>query len=140
LGRPDRTRGLLIRSAAVVPIAAESGEANDAVGGSDLGDRRCSVGCAGRLAQAGFDQNPILFVHGIEGSGAQFEAQKMRFMSNGYSERRIEAVDSTRPARWSTRAIAIQIDEKIAELKQRTGRSQVDVVAHSLSRSSGTTT
>jgi hypothetical protein len=64
----------------------------------------------------------------------------MRFMSNGYSERRIEAVDSTRPARWSTRAIAIQSDEKIAELKQRTGRSQVDVVAHSLSRSSGTTT
>ena len=33
-----------------------------------------------------FNQDPILFVHGIEGSGAQFESQKMRFMSNGYPE------------------------------------------------------
>src|SRR3954464_7474072 len=84
-------------------------------------------------ARATFDQNPVLFVHGIEGSGAQFESQKMRFMSNGYPERWIDAVDYD-----STRAVAdksqvdAQIDEKIAELKQRTGKSKVDVVAHSL--------
>ncbi|HKH14862.1 MAG TPA: hypothetical protein VKA47_09430 [Solirubrobacterales bacterium] len=83
-----------------------------------------------------FSQNPILFVHGIEGSGAQFESQNMRFMSNGYSEAWLDEVDYN-----STRAVADksevarQIDDAIAALKQRTGKSKVDVVAHSLGTS-----
>jgi pimeloyl-ACP methyl ester carboxylesterase len=87
-------------------------------------------------AASSFKQNPILFVHGIEGSGAQFESQKMRFMSNGYPERWIDEVDYN-----STRAVGDksevdrQIDDAIAALKQRTGKSQVDVVAHSLGTS-----
>jgi pimeloyl-ACP methyl ester carboxylesterase len=87
-------------------------------------------------SQPAFGQNPILFVHGIEGSGAQFESQKMRFMSNGYPQRWFDEVDYN-----STRAVADksevhqQIDDAIAALKQRTGRSKVDVVAHSLGTS-----
>jgi AF_1763-like, C-terminal domain/Lipase C-terminal domain/Lipase (class 2) len=87
-------------------------------------------------AASSFERNPILFVHGIEGSGAQFESQKMRFMSNGYPERWIDEVDYN-----STRAVADksevdqQIDDAIAALEQRTGRSRVDVVAHSLGTS-----
>jgi hypothetical protein len=83
-----------------------------------------------------FGQNPILFVHGIEGTGAQFESQAMRFMSNGYPESWIDEVDYN-----STRAVADksevdqQIDDAIAALKQQTGKSQVDVVAHSLGTS-----
>jgi pimeloyl-ACP methyl ester carboxylesterase len=83
-----------------------------------------------------FKQNPILFVHGIEGSGAQFESQKMRFMSNGYPASWFDEVDYN-----STRAVADksevdqQIDAAITALKQRTGKSQVDVVAHSLGTS-----
>jgi pimeloyl-ACP methyl ester carboxylesterase len=85
---------------------------------------------------ASFSQDPILFVHGIEGSGAQFESQKMRFMSNGYPESWIDEVDYN-----STRAVGDksevdqQIDAAIAALKQRTGKPQVDVVAHSLGTS-----
>src|SRR2546428_1436214 len=87
-------------------------------------------------AASSFKQNPIVFVHGIEGSGAQFESQKMRFMSNGYPERWIDEVDYN-----STRAVGDksqvdqQIDDAIAALEQRTGKSQVDVVAHSLGTS-----
>jgi pimeloyl-ACP methyl ester carboxylesterase len=87
-------------------------------------------------ASSSFEQNPILFVHGIEGSGAQFESQKMRFMSNGYPASWFDEVDYN-----STRAVADksevdqQIDAAIAALKQRTGKSQVDVVAHSLGTS-----
>jgi pimeloyl-ACP methyl ester carboxylesterase len=87
-------------------------------------------------ATTSFNQNPILFVHGIEGSGAQFESQAMRFMSNGYPRQWIDEVDYN-----STRAVADksevdqQIDDAIAALEQRTGRSQVDVVAHSLGTS-----
>src|SRR3954454_871691 len=83
-----------------------------------------------------FKHNPILFVHGIEGSGGQFESQKMRFMSNGYPRAWFDEVDYN-----STRAVADksevdqQIDAAIASLKQRTGKSQVDVVAHSLGTS-----
>jgi pimeloyl-ACP methyl ester carboxylesterase len=87
-------------------------------------------------AAPSFRQNPVLFVHGIEGSGAQFDSQKLRFMSNRYPERWIDEVDYN-----STRAVADksevdqQIDAAIADLKARTGRSQVDVVAHSLGTS-----
>src|SRR3954462_15377889 len=80
-----------------------------------------------------FGQNPILFVHGIEGSGSQFESQKMRFTSNGYPEAWVDEgdYDSTR-AVGDKSAVDAQIDAKIAALKQRTGKSHVDVIAHSL--------
>lgn len=91
---------------------------------------------AGAKTTGAFGQNPILFVHGIEGSGGQFESQAMRFASNGYPRAWIDEVDYN-----STRAVADksevdqQIDDAIAALKQRTGRSKVDVVAHSLGTS-----
>jgi pimeloyl-ACP methyl ester carboxylesterase len=93
-------------------------------------------GALGKPNASSFEQNPILFVHGIEGSGAQFESQKMRFMSNGYPASWFDEIDYN-----STRAVADksevdqQIDAAIAALKQRTGKSQVDVVAHSLGTS-----
>src|SRR5215216_751142 len=83
-----------------------------------------------------FGQHPVLFVHGIEGSGAQFESQDLRFMSNGYPRAWLDQVDYN-----STRAVADksevdqQIDDAIAALKRRTGKSKVDVVAHSLGTS-----
>jgi pimeloyl-ACP methyl ester carboxylesterase len=93
--------------------------------------------CGASAANAAtFDQDPILFVHGIEGSGAQFESQKMRFMSNGYPAGWFDEVDYN-----STRAVGDksevdqQIDDAIAGLKQRTGKAKVDVVAHSLGTS-----
>src|SRR6476620_2881773 len=60
----------------------------------------------------------------------------MRFMSNGYPDPWIDEVDYN-----STRAVGDksevdqQIDDAIAGLQQRTGRSKVDVVAHSLGTS-----
>jgi pimeloyl-ACP methyl ester carboxylesterase len=95
-----------------------------------------AAGSATASTQRAYGQNPILFVHGIEGSGAQFESQAMRFMSNGYPNRWIDEVDYN-----STRAVADksevdqQIDEAVAALKRRTGKSKVDVVAHSLGTS-----
>src|SRR5690349_14490091 len=85
---------------------------------------------------ASFNQNPVLFVHGIEGSGSQFESQKMRFMSNGYPEAWVDELDydSTRAA-GDKSEVDTQIDAKIAALKQKTGRAKVDVIAHSLGTS-----
>src|SRR6476659_283256 len=86
--------------------------------------------------QPGFHQNPILFVHGIEGSGAQFASQAMRFMSNGYPNRWIDEVDyNSSRAVGDKSEVDQQIDEGIAALKRRTGRAKVDVIAHSLGTS-----
>jgi pimeloyl-ACP methyl ester carboxylesterase len=91
---------------------------------------------AAPAANASFDQNPVLFVHGIEGSGGQFESQALRFASNGYPRAWVDEVDYN-----STRAVADksevdrQIDDAIARLERRTGKSRVDVVAHSLGTS-----
>src|SRR5882672_11267067 len=85
---------------------------------------------------AAFRYNPVLFVHGIEGSGAQFESQAMRFETNRYPATWIDEVDYN-----STRAVGDksevdqQIDDAIAALKLRTGKAQVDVIAHSLGTS-----
>src|SRR4051794_36308599 len=69
---------------------------------------------------------PILFVHGIEGTGAQFESQAMRFTSNGYRPSWIDEVDydSTRAVSDQSQVDA-QIDAKIAALKRRTGAKKV---------------
>src|SRR2546425_12641635 len=78
---------------------------------------------AAPAADALTSKHPILFVHGIEGSGAQFESQAMRFESNGYAASWIDEVDYN-----STRAVGDksevdqQIDEAIAALKQLTGK------------------
>src|SRR4051794_22189837 len=91
------------------------------------------LGAQPAAAKSSFGQNPVLFVHGIEGSGSQFESQKMRFMSNGYPEAWVDELDYD-----STRAVGdksevdAQIDAKVAALKKRTGKSKVDVIAHSL--------
>jgi triacylglycerol esterase/lipase EstA (alpha/beta hydrolase family) len=51
------------------------------------------------IAIAGFgpcerrDVNPVIFVHGGSGSGAQFESQAMRFTSNGYRQSEIGVVE-----------------------------------------------
>jgi pimeloyl-ACP methyl ester carboxylesterase len=90
----------------------------------------------GHAAAAQPKRHPVLFVHGIEGTGAQFESQALRLTSNGYPHAWIDEVDYD-----STRAVGdksevdAQIDAKIAELKRRTGAKQVDLVAHSLGTS-----
>src|SRR3954454_1314008 len=88
---------------------------------------------AAPAAHASFSHNPILFVHGIEGTGAQFESQKMRFMSNGYPASWFDEVDydSTRAVGDKTE-VDQQIDQAVAAMKRHTGRAKVDVVAHSL--------
>jgi pimeloyl-ACP methyl ester carboxylesterase len=88
------------------------------------------------VADAKTQRHPILFVHGIEGTGAQFESQAMRFTSNGYPHSWIDEVDydSTR-ATGDQSQVDAQIDAKVAALKRRTGAKKIDLVGHSLGTS-----
>ena len=70
---------------------------------------------------------PIVFVHGFNGSGAQYEAQAMRWASNDYPNI-VTAIDrtSTTPA-----VIYPMLDAFFDDLMARTGDSQVYVLGHS---------
>ncbi|HVP13994.1 MAG TPA: alpha/beta fold hydrolase, partial [Terriglobales bacterium] len=80
--------------------------------------------------------NPIIFVHGASGSGAQFESQAMRFESNGYPTNFIRvleydsSVPLTNPANLAV--VHAALDALIAELQAETGAHQVDLMGHSL--------
>jgi pimeloyl-ACP methyl ester carboxylesterase len=82
------------------------------------------------------DVNPIIFVHGGSGSGAQFASQAMRFTANGYNpsylgvvEYNSAAVDADSSADQAF--IFDLVDDRIAELQAASGHSQVTLMGHS---------
>jgi hypothetical protein len=77
--------------------------------------------------------HPMVFVHGFSGSGGQFESQKLRFTENGYPDDyvRVFEYDSTFSLE-SPADVQARLDSLIAQVKQETGRSQVDLLGHSL--------
>jgi len=76
---------------------------------------------------------PLIFVHGGAGSGGQFESQGLRFSSNGYpnSYIRVFEYDST-TALANMDSLHTRLDQLIAQVKQETGKSKVDILGHSL--------
>lgn len=78
------------------------------------------------------DELPILFVHGFMGSGQQFEAQSLRFASNGYPAERIDAFEHDSLA-WpdSQDAVWAGIDAKIDDLLTASGQTQIVLAGHS---------
>lgn len=76
---------------------------------------------------------PIIFVHGVLGSGSQFETQAQRFASNGYPANYIEANDyDSLFVNNSLQQVYAALDQRIARMKAATGASQVDLAGHSL--------
>ncbi|HKX46114.1 MAG TPA: alpha/beta hydrolase [Planctomycetota bacterium] len=79
------------------------------------------------------DLDPIIFVHGGSGSGAQFETQAMRFTSNGYPASRIRVLEYDSSAISTILPdVLARLDALIAELQAETGRTQVELIGHSL--------
>ena len=86
---------------------------------------------AARVAHAQApDRNPLIFVHGGSGSGAQFQSQAMRFTSNGYPLEYIRVVEYDSSV-MDFPSVFTQIDAVAAELRMTTGRPQFDLVGHS---------
>ena len=88
-------------------------------------------------------RNAVIFVHGFEGSGSQFESQKMRLTSNGYPDRYVTVLEynslefaSALQSRSSVQAqeqqLFAQMDHLISHMKAVTHRRKVDLLAHSL--------
>jgi pimeloyl-ACP methyl ester carboxylesterase len=80
--------------------------------------------------------NPIVFVHGASGSGAQFESQAMRFTTNGYPEGHIAVLEYDSSAIATTLpAVLARLDALIDAQRAKTGADQVDLMGHSLGTS-----
>jgi triacylglycerol esterase/lipase EstA (alpha/beta hydrolase family) len=75
---------------------------------------------------------PMIFVHGGFGSGQQFEAQALRFTSNGYPADHIEVFEHNSLA-WpdSQDEVWARLDQAIAEAQAATGDDQVYLLGHS---------
>jgi pimeloyl-ACP methyl ester carboxylesterase len=83
-------------------------------------------------AQDAPELRPIVFVHGFLGSGQQFEAQALRFTSNGYPADHIEVFEHDSLAYpGSSAEVWSRLDQLIADLQERTGADQVNLVGHS---------
>jgi len=77
--------------------------------------------------------NPIIFVHGGAGSGAQFESQAMRFESNFYSHEYIYALEYDSSFSINTMDdVYAKLDALILRVQEETGAEQVDILGHSL--------
>jgi len=97
------------------------------------------AGVALVIVTAGFgacerrDVNPVIFVHGGSGSGAQFESQAMRFASNGYPQEWIAVLEyDSSSISTILPEVHARLDALIAQLQAETGRAQVDLLGHSL--------
>jgi pimeloyl-ACP methyl ester carboxylesterase len=76
---------------------------------------------------------PVIFVHGGSGSGAQFESQAQRFASNGYPADYIAVSEYDSTYTLNTREdVWAGIDKVVAEMLEKTGADQVDILGHSL--------
>jgi pimeloyl-ACP methyl ester carboxylesterase len=78
------------------------------------------------------DVRPMIFVHGGLGSGQQFEAQALRFASNGYPADLIDMFEHNSLA-WpgSQDEVWGRLDQMIADTLDRTGADQVNLLGHS---------
>ena len=93
-------------------------------------------------SRSAFHYNPVIFVHGFEGSGAQFESQKLRLASNGYPDRYVVVLEydslqyasglSGNEISAAEKPLFARLDKLIAHMKAITHRQQVDLLAHSL--------
>ena len=90
-----------------------------------------------------YNHNAVIFVHGFDGSGAQFESQQMRLTSNGYPDSYVavfeydsglyaSAIANPATVAVQEQPLFAQLDQLIAHMKAITHRSKVDLLAHSL--------
>lgn len=92
-----------------------------------------SVSTSSASAQADEAEHlPMVFVHGFLGSGAQFEAQALRFASNGYPEEMIYQFEhNSLVYPDSQEEVFDRLDGQIAEMQEAHDVDQVYLLAHS---------
>jgi triacylglycerol lipase len=75
-------------------------------------------------------RDPVLLVHGFNGSGAGWHAMTAYLRTQGYRADEIDAMSYDSDA--SNVDVAHQIAREAAALRERTGASRIDVISHSM--------
>ncbi len=75
---------------------------------------------------------PVLLVHGINGSSADFDAMKQRFVADGWPADRVFTIDFTDPSWGCNVDNASQLQARVASILQETGAPSLQIVAHSM--------
>ncbi|WP_406465302.1 hypothetical protein OHB07_30760 [Streptomyces sp. NBC_00111] len=74
--------------------------------------------------------NPVIFVHGQEGSAQQWQSQAKRFSANGYRDDLLYVHEYDTSLATDDHAIA-GLEALVDAVRARTGAAQVDLLAHS---------
>ncbi|MEU5658578.1 hypothetical protein ABZ802_23585 [Streptomyces sp. NPDC047737] len=74
--------------------------------------------------------NPVIFVHGQEGSAQQWQSQAKRFSGNGYRDDQLYVHEYDTSVATDDHAIA-GLEALVDTVRARTGAAQVDILAHS---------
>ncbi|MFJ8978349.1 hypothetical protein [Streptomyces sp. NPDC102282] len=74
--------------------------------------------------------NPVIFVHGQEGSAQQWQSQAKRFSANGYRDDLLYVHEYDTSLPTDDHAIA-GLETLVDAVRARTGAAQVDLLAHS---------
>lgn len=75
---------------------------------------------------------PVLFVHGINGSSADFAALRQRMIADGWDDSRMFVVDFADPSWGCNVDNAAQIAARVDAILAQTGATSLQVVAHSM--------
>ncbi|MET8776159.1 triacylglycerol lipase [Nocardia sp. NPDC004654] len=89
-----------------------------------------ALGIATPQAAAAPARDPILFVHGWQGSASNWDYMWGRFLGAGYSVREIArfSYDSSQ----SNEDIALEMKSQVDALRAKTGAAKVDIITHSM--------
>jgi triacylglycerol esterase/lipase EstA (alpha/beta hydrolase family) len=74
--------------------------------------------------------DPVVFVHGWNGSGSNWDTMKAAFKSDGYTDAELD--EWTYDTAQSNKTTATQLSQEVDAVLARTGASKVDIVSHSM--------
>lgn len=74
--------------------------------------------------------NPILFVHGYTSNASAWDTMKSRFIADGWESNYLFAY--TFSSSKSNASIAVDVQNRVNEIRAATGAAKVDIIAHSM--------
>ncbi|MFE6926131.1 esterase/lipase family protein [Nocardia sp. NPDC057663] len=89
-----------------------------------------SIGIATPQAAAAAVRDPILFVHGWQGSASNWDYMWGRFLAAGYSTE--ELARFSYDTSQSNENIALEVKAQVDALRAKTGAAKVDIITHSM--------
>ncbi|MGW6725590.1 esterase/lipase family protein [Nocardia sp. NPDC055029] len=89
-----------------------------------------AIGIATPQAAADAERDPILFVHGWQGSASNWDYMRGRFLAAGYSIE--ELARFSYDTSQSNENIALEVKAQVDALRAKTGAAKVDIITHSM--------